>query len=79
MRLWIVGLLGPGLVVSELLQGRVSLGIGLGFICILIWTKLAARLGFSGRTWERVGNVSLVIGGLLLGWHYLRWWIEFLR
>jgi hypothetical protein len=79
VRLWIVGTLGPALVVSEMLQGRVWLGLGLAFVCVMVWTQLAKQLGVEGPALERLGNASLVIGGALLAWHYALWWISYLR
>ena len=79
MKLWIVGILGPGLVVSEMLGGRVWLGLGVAFICVMIWTQLAKQLGVEGAALDRIGKVSLVIGGALLVWHYVLWWVAYLR
>jgi hypothetical protein len=79
VRLWIIGILAPGLVVSEVLQGRVWLGLGLAFVCVMIWTQLARQLGAEGAALERIGNISLAIGGALLAWHYALWWVEYLR
>lgn len=79
VRLWVLAVLGPGLAVSELLQGRGSLGLGLGFICVAIWAKLAKQLGIAGQAGERIGNVAVTVGVLVLTWHYLAWWIEFLK
>jgi len=79
VRVWLVGIFGPGLVISELLQGRLWLGVGLAFICVVVWTQLAKQLGLGGAALERIQNVSLVIGGAMLAWHYARWWLAYLR
>jgi len=79
VRLWVLGILAPGLVISELLQGRICLGVGLAFICVMVWTQLAKQLGFEGAALERIQNASLVIGGAMLAWHYARWWFTYLN
>lgn len=79
VRLWILAILGPALAASEMLQGRVRLGLGLAFICVMIWAQLAKQLGAEGATLDRIAKVSLVIGGSLLAWHYLLWWVAYLR
>jgi hypothetical protein len=79
IRLWVIAILGPALIISELVQGRLALGVGLGFTCVMVWITVAKRLGAIGSGWDRVANVSLAIGLVLLGWHYARWWWEYLR
>jgi hypothetical protein len=78
IRLWVVAIVGPGLVISELLQGHLALGAGLGFTCLMVWIVLAKRLGATSEAWDRIGNVCLAIGLALLAWHYARWWWEYL-
>ena len=79
VRIWGIALLGPVLAISELLQGRVWVGLGLVFICVMAWTELATRHGVASPGLVRIGNAALVIGGILLAWHYGRWWVEYLR
>lgn len=79
VRLWVVGILGPGLVLSELLQGRLWLGVGLAFVCVLIWTQLAKQLGADGVALRWIENASLIVGGSMLAWHYVRWWLAYLH
>jgi hypothetical protein len=78
VRLWAVGLLGPGLVMSELLQGRVAFGVGLGFALVIVWMQLVKRLGVESAWLDRAGHVFFVLGGILMVWHYARWWAGYL-
>lgn len=78
VRLWVIAILGPGLVVSELLQGRLWLGVGLAFICVMVWTQVAKQLGVESPALDRIGHASLVIGGVMLAWHFARWWLAYL-
>lgn len=78
-KLWFIGIFCPVLVFSELLQGRVALGLGLAFICVMVWVQMAKRLGTEGAALDRIGNASAIVGLALLVWHYARWWIAYLR
>ena len=78
VKVWIIGVFGPLLAVSELLQGRFSLGLGLGFVCAWVWTILATQLGSQSPALDRIGKVSLLIGAALMAWHYVLWWVGYL-
>jgi hypothetical protein len=75
VRLWALGLLGPGLVVTEVVQRRYSLGLGLGFLCAAAWCEIVQQVKDESPSAARWANILAAIGGAFLAWYCVRWWI----
>jgi hypothetical protein len=78
-RRWLVAVLGPVLVISELMQGHLAVGLGLALGCVVLWADLVpglpgtTRVGnYLNRSPRLVGAFWIVSAALFLAWEWLR-------